>query len=170
MKRIILNLIAILSVTFSFSQIKSVDFEKKIATYTTQTNETVDVNLDFETKKEGEMIDDDTALQLLEKSNEKTIQLLSGGKDYYPLEYKLLYKWKKNGKHKYTVWILYKGTKNFGDKEENEDKFVYNHKLRETAASAIRRATGEISKVGAELNDLKAEADTIKAEAETIDL
>ena len=101
------------------------------------------------------MVNNEIAVQLLDKSNQKTMLLMNQEMSFYPMEYKILYKWKKNGKHKYTVWISYTGAKSFGNEEVNEEKFEYNHKLRETAASAIRRASAEINNIDKEIQEAK---------------
>lgn len=135
---IILFLIPLVSV----SQIQETFFDEGYVTFKTPKGEIVDVNINYRTTKQnkaGVVLDNETILELIKMANAIVPTSLKSRRSYVPLTYGIVYKWKKNGKHKYGVNVTYEGTNSYGGSVEDMMLLEFNHNLKETTGSIMMR-------------------------------
>ena len=128
----------LVSVT-TFGQIKSIHIEDSYAVYKTSKNIDVEPSLVYETKVKGSNIDNETIIKLLRLTNAAIKTTLKSSRSFVPINYHVIFKPKKNKKHKYSVRINYAATNSYGGEVDGFETLEFNHKFRETVGSAMLR-------------------------------
>ena len=139
MKKILFTFLIIFIGQYAFAQIQSIHLADGYAVYKTAKGGEIEPTLSYETKVEGEDIDEETITKLINMANNLIIPTLKSRRSYAPLGYQVKFKPKKNGKHKYSVWVSYAATNSYGGEVDGFEQIEFNHKFRETAGSVMLR-------------------------------
>ena len=140
MKKLIILLLFIPLI--SLAQVQETFFSEGYVTFKTAKGAVIDVDITYQTNnanKEGEKIDDETMLKLINMANAIVPTTLKSRRSYIPFTYGITFKWNKKGKHKYAVAVSYEATNSYGGSVEDTMFLEFNSKFKETAGSVMLR-------------------------------
>ena len=140
MKKIFILLILI--PILSNGQVQETFFDEGYLTFKTAKGGIVDVEITYKTNKankDGEKLDNETMLKLINLVNEIAPTSLKSRRSYVPLRYDINYKWNKKGKHRYGVDLSYEASNSYGGSVEDMMLLEFNSKFKETAGSLMLR-------------------------------